>query len=165
MNFKWKNGLLFVPLKLVYNGELFIIKNCILDTGSASTAIDIDLVPFDYNKPTALDKIYGIGGGQEVASQKVDKLIVDGFEFSDLEIEYRKCDSRTVAERNTRIHGNGGFSGFRADGMRTDGGDHGRSAEVLRRVSVLPGSGETNLQFHHDSVLRQALLAASKISG
>ena len=40
MKFKWKNGLIWVTLNVVYEGQPFEVSECILDTGSASTAID-----------------------------------------------------------------------------------------------------------------------------
>lgn len=73
MNFIWKQGLIWVPVELLYDGKRVRIENCIIDTGSASTAIDIDLVEFNFDRKTSIKRLTGIGGGtQEVLSQNVD---------------------------------------------------------------------------------------------
>ena len=89
MKFKWSNGLIWVSLDIVYEGHHFEISDCILDTGSASTAIDIDKVEFNFKKPTKLKRLVGVGGGtQEVLSQVVDEVIVDGQTISNMPIEF-----------------------------------------------------------------------------
>ncbi len=53
MNFNFRNGLIWVSIDIEYEGEDIKTDNCILDTGSAITAIvDIDLVEFNYKKPS-----------------------------------------------------------------------------------------------------------------
>ena len=89
MTFEWKYGLIWVPFKLKYEGSMITIDNCILDTGSASTAVDIELVNFNYKKPATIKRLFGIGGGtQEVVAQKVDKAIIGQIELEDIEIEF-----------------------------------------------------------------------------
>ena len=52
------------------------MDNWILDTGSATTPVDIELVDFNYRKPAMIKRLFGIGGGtQEVIAQKVDKIL------------------------------------------------------------------------------------------
>ncbi len=63
MRFEWKDGLIWITLILEYEGSIYMIDNCILDTGSATTAIDIDLVDFNFRKPAVITQLYGIGGG------------------------------------------------------------------------------------------------------
>ncbi len=48
MNFIFRNGLIWVAIGLEYEGIEIKIDNCILDTGSATTAIDIEMVDFNY---------------------------------------------------------------------------------------------------------------------
>lgn len=89
MIFEWKHGLIWINFKLKYEGIMVDIDNCILDTGSATTAIDIELVNFDYHKPTTIKRLFGIGGGsQEVVAQKVDKVVIDKVELEEIEIEF-----------------------------------------------------------------------------
>ncbi|MFH1561803.1 MAG: hypothetical protein ABIF11_00075 [Nitrospirota bacterium] len=89
MNFELKHGLIWITFELIYEGNSVIIDKCILDTGSAATAIDIDLVDFNYRKPATVKRLFGIGGGtQEVISQNVGKVIIGGRELNDIEIEF-----------------------------------------------------------------------------
>ncbi len=80
MNFELKHGLIWITFELIYEGNSVVIDNCIVDTGSAATAIDIDLVNFNYGKSAIVKRLFGIGGGtQEVVSQhrhpKMEALI------------------------------------------------------------------------------------------
>ncbi len=89
MKFEWKQGLIWINVTIIYGGKNIIIPNCIIDTGSSSTMIDIDLVEFDYHKPALIKRLFGIGTGkQEVLCQQVDKLIIDQFELDAVEIEF-----------------------------------------------------------------------------
>ena len=89
MRFEWIEGLIWVSFELVYEGKVAKIDHCILDTGSATTAIDIDLVEFNYRKPATIKRLWGIGGGtQEVVGQVVDKIIIDQKELKQIEIEF-----------------------------------------------------------------------------
>lgn len=83
MMFKWKQGLIWISFEIEYEGKAIKIDDCILDTGSATSAIDIDLVEFNYKKPTEIKRLYGIGGGtQEVVSQEIDAINIDGHNLS-----------------------------------------------------------------------------------
>jgi len=88
MNFYWKKGLIWVDVELEYNGNKYQIENCIVDTGSASTAIDIDFIEFYYNRITQIKKLSGIGGIEEVMSQKVESLILGDIKINNLQIEF-----------------------------------------------------------------------------
>ena len=54
MKFAFRQGLIWIPIEIIYEGQAVKIQDCILDTGSATTAIDIDLVAFDYRKPAIM---------------------------------------------------------------------------------------------------------------
>jgi hypothetical protein len=43
MQFIEHDGLIFIPIILGYNSKNYQVTDCILDTGSAGTIIDIDL--------------------------------------------------------------------------------------------------------------------------
>lgn len=89
MNFSYKNGLIWISIIIEYNKMELTINNCIMDTGSATTAVDIDLIDFNYKKPSVLKRLKGIGGGtQEVIGQEVDKIIIDGFMIPGVEVEF-----------------------------------------------------------------------------
>ena len=94
MNFKYKDGLLWIPIEIVYEGIQVKIDDCIIDTGSATTAFDIDIVNFNYNKNALIRRLSGIGGGsQEVLSQQVDKVIIDNNTLTDINIEFGDISS------------------------------------------------------------------------
>ncbi|MBU0700063.1 protease [bacterium] len=65
MNFELNHGLIWITFELIYEGNSVVIDKCILDTGSAATAIDIDLVNFNYYKSATIKRLFGIGGGKE----------------------------------------------------------------------------------------------------
>ena len=89
MNFNFRNGLIWISIDIEYEGENINIDNCILDTGSATTAIDIDLVEFNYKKPSFVKRLVGIGGGtQEVINQEVNKITIDEISLGKVEIEF-----------------------------------------------------------------------------
>jgi hypothetical protein len=89
MKFEFYRGLIWIPISIEYQGKAVRIENCIVDTGSATTAIDIDLIDFDYRKPSVIKRLCGIGGGsQEVICQKISKFLMDKEELNDVEIEF-----------------------------------------------------------------------------
>jgi len=81
--------LIWISINIEYEGKHTRINNCILDTGSATTAIDIDLVDFNFQKFAVIKRLHGIGDGiQEVVSQKVEKFKIEQIELEDIEIEF-----------------------------------------------------------------------------
>ncbi|MCP4687798.1 MAG: hypothetical protein GY859_07090, partial [Desulfobacterales bacterium] len=82
MRFDFKRGLIRVTFELIYEGARAAIDNCIIDTGSATTAVEIDLININFRKPAEITRLYGIGGGiQEVIAQKTDAVIIDKHEL------------------------------------------------------------------------------------
>lgn len=95
MKFSFRQGLIWIPIELVYEGQVVNIENCIIDTGSATTAIDIDGVAFNFRKPATIRRICGLGGGmQEVVSQTIDQIKIDAECFSNVEIEFGDISSQ-----------------------------------------------------------------------
>lgn len=89
MKFHWKNGLILIAIEIIYKEKHIIIDNCVVDTGSVSTAIDIELVEFDYQQPTAIHRLIGVGGGtQEVLSQMINEIRIDQHVIQDVKIEF-----------------------------------------------------------------------------
>lgn len=89
MKFDWKEGLIWVNIDVVYDGTSYQIERCLVDTGSATTAIDIDAVAFDFQKPAVITRLCGIGGGtQEVVEQTIDGLTIDTHRISNVAIEF-----------------------------------------------------------------------------
>jgi hypothetical protein len=94
MNFEFKEGLIWIKVALNYTGMWFEIDNCILDTGSASTAIDIDQIHLDYQKPTRIKRLFGIGGTQEVIAQNIAGIKVDNKIIEHFDIEFGQFESK-----------------------------------------------------------------------
>ncbi|HEX2957210.1 MAG TPA: hypothetical protein VHO70_10270 [Chitinispirillaceae bacterium] len=95
MKFSYKQGLIWTTVDLFYNGKWIPIENCILDTGSASTAIDIDLIDLNYSKQTKIKRLFGIGTGtQEVISQIVESIKIDSNIIENIEIEFGNFSSK-----------------------------------------------------------------------
>lgn len=96
MKFRWEQGLIWISINLCYEGRDYLIDDCIVDTGAASSAIDIEHIPFNYTKPAVVRQLFGIGGGkQEVVVQAVDAITIDdnkleevNIEFGDLNVDY-----------------------------------------------------------------------------
>ena len=84
MKFEFRQGLLWIPVEIVYEGNIIIVENCILDTGSATTAIDIDLVPFNYQKLAFIRRLRGLGGGTQEVVCQTKKLHSIEVEFGDI---------------------------------------------------------------------------------
>ncbi len=88
MIFNWENGLIWISIGIIYEGKVHKIDNCIVDTGSATTAIDIDIIDLNYEKTTTIKRLRGIGGVQEVIAQQVESLTFENVEIKDIEIEF-----------------------------------------------------------------------------
>jgi len=95
MNFEFRNGLIWLPVEIQYDGLIVRIDNCILDTGSATTAIDIDYIPFNYRKPAKIRRLFGVGDGtQEVVCQRIDFIRLGNDSIQNAEIEFGYFKSR-----------------------------------------------------------------------
>jgi len=89
VKFRFAHGLIFISIDLVYEGKTTRIDNCLVDTGSATTAVDIDMVDLDYRKPSEIKRLIGIGGGsQEVIAQSVDGIQIGNQTLKDIKLEF-----------------------------------------------------------------------------
>ncbi len=94
MKFEFYKGLIWISVGIEYEGKPVKIDKCILDTGSATTAIDKDFVDFNYDKTAFIRRLCGLGGGtQEVICQKTDRFLIDKAEVKDIEIEFGDIQS------------------------------------------------------------------------
>ena len=62
MNFDYKNSLIWISLLIEYDVKEIQIDDCLLDTGSATTAIDIDFIDFNYKKPSVVKRLKELVG-------------------------------------------------------------------------------------------------------
>ena len=84
MRFIERDGLIFLPITLGYGGQVFQISDCILDTGSGGTVMDVDLIPFNAKLPGVLRRLYGIGGHPDVVAQEVDFIQIANCRIEDV---------------------------------------------------------------------------------
>ena len=95
MKFKFQNGLIWISVTIIYERNPIQIDNCVVDTGSATTAIDIDQIEINYLKPSKLKRLFGIGGGtQEVICQNVDALKIGEIVIPEVELEFGDLQGR-----------------------------------------------------------------------
>ena len=63
MKFTFHQGLIWISIEIHYEGKRIPIDHYIVDTGSATTAFDIDLVPFNYQQSAFIRQLCGLGEG------------------------------------------------------------------------------------------------------
>lgn len=88
MRFIEHNGLIFIPITLGYNSNIYHITDCILDTGSAGTIIDIELISFNPKIPGILKRLHGIGGHHDVVAQPVDFIKIENYQLESILVEF-----------------------------------------------------------------------------
>ena len=95
MRLELREFLLFVPVTLVYRGSSLEIDDLLVDTGSASTLLSIDVVASLGIYPEATDnirRIRGVGGVDYVFSKPIDAILIGGRAASSLEVEFGGLD-------------------------------------------------------------------------
>ena len=88
MQFIEHDGLIFIPITLGYNSKSYQVTDCILNTGSAGTVIDVDLIPFNPKIPGILKRLHGLYGHQDVVAQQVDFIKIENFEKENILVEF-----------------------------------------------------------------------------
>ena len=89
MRLALRNGLLYVPVKLFYHSSVIPLA-ALIDTGSAGTAVDINLIKVDFTRETVFRDLVGVGGRQRVIVQRVEGVEIGEHRVSDLPLEL--CD-------------------------------------------------------------------------
>lgn len=90
MNINIKDGLPFIEVELIHEGNIKKLENALLDTGSASTiisteiAIDLGLGPSPEDQ---LLRIQGVGGSEYVYEKNIDKVKLEATVVSNLKID------------------------------------------------------------------------------
>ncbi|WP_434748819.1 retropepsin-like aspartic protease [Paenibacillus amylolyticus] len=88
-------GLPFISVQLVYRGKKFTLEKVLLDTGSASTllnadvVVDIGMIPEEND---VVNTIRGVGGIEYVYTKSLDSIAVDGTVLKNFEIEIGNMD-------------------------------------------------------------------------
>lgn len=95
MKLRLQGGLLYVPVHLGFRGRDLVLKDVILDTGSAGSVVSADAVLPMGLLPEAHDRlrrIRGVGGVEFVFTKRLDRLTVGELEAKDFEVEVGALD-------------------------------------------------------------------------
>ncbi|MGE6576840.1 retropepsin-like aspartic protease [Paenibacillus xylanexedens] len=88
-------GLPFISIKLEFRGEVLQLEKVLLDTGSASTLLNADVVREVGMVPEENDLveiIRGVGGIEYVYTKSLDSITVDGTTINDFQVEIGNMD-------------------------------------------------------------------------
>ncbi len=90
MKLTLREGLLFVPLTVAYQGHSLCISDIVVDTGSASTLLSADYLASIGVVPEPYDVLYtvrGVGGTEVVFSRSLDQVQVGRCTLRDFAVE------------------------------------------------------------------------------
>lgn len=95
MKIRLERGLAYVEVVLTFRGRSLLLRDTILDTGSASTIfsadrlLEIGVVP---DPADALHRLRGVGGTEYAFTKRLDFLTVDETKVAAFEIEVGAMD-------------------------------------------------------------------------
>ncbi|KHL95886.1 hypothetical protein QW71_09770 [Paenibacillus sp. IHB B 3415] len=95
MNITEIYGLPFVSMTVVFRGRELKLEKVLLDTGSASTLLNADIVQEIGMVPEGndvVDLIRGVGGVEYVYTKYLDSIIVDKAILNDFQVEIGNMD-------------------------------------------------------------------------
>ena len=90
MRIRVQGSLSFVSAALTYRGQILVLDQVLLDTGSTGTVFPSDImsaVAIQWELYDRLRLISGIGGDETVFVRTVESLAVDDLQVSDFEIQ------------------------------------------------------------------------------
>jgi hypothetical protein len=90
-----KSGLPFVTISIRYAGHELVVKDVLVDTGSASTIFAVDKLAKIAIAPEPDDKLYvirGVGGSEVVFSRVIEELRIGEHWIEQFEIEVGGMD-------------------------------------------------------------------------
>ncbi len=98
MELLYRNGLLFLSLKIVYKGKEKVIENIVVDTGASETIISPDVVE-DIKINAELDdnigSYYGVGGSiHNFFTKKIDEIIIDKVLLKQVKVDFGVVDPK-----------------------------------------------------------------------
>ena len=89
------NGLIFTNAILTHGSNIMLLRNALIDTGSSSTVISIEIAHKLDLKPEAddlINSVQGVGGSESVYEKKIDSIKLDVSEASDFHIQVGAMD-------------------------------------------------------------------------
>ena len=88
MRFELVGGLIILPIVFEYSTKVKVQADALVDTGSAGTALDINLLKLDPARSSRIVELAGIGGNQDVVIQRVDNIQFSSKTVSGFEVEF-----------------------------------------------------------------------------
>lgn len=95
MKIRLQAGLPFVSVRLFYQTQSLLLKDVLLDTGSAGTVFSVDQlasIGVQYEPDDEVHRIRGIGGSEFVFTKRVERLEVDNLSLSNFSVEVGALD-------------------------------------------------------------------------
>ena len=87
MKFEYRDGLLYLPISVFYDRSTELIG--IVDTGSASTAVEVEEFNVDLlSRGGRMVTRVGVGGFQESFAQTVSQVSIGEFSVENFEIDF-----------------------------------------------------------------------------
>lgn len=83
-------GLLLTDMEVIYKGKSLLLKRVLVDTGSGSTIIKIDLaesIGIVAEEDDMIYRISGVGGAEFVFSKTIDSIIIGEKEVGQFTVE------------------------------------------------------------------------------
>jgi predicted aspartyl protease len=91
MKIKYRDGLLFTSLEIVYRGKSTRIDNIVVDTGASQSLISQDCVEEIGVRVSGDDEVvtsYGIGGKEHAFIKKVDRVTIDNYSLENFPLDF-----------------------------------------------------------------------------
>ncbi|HLC16226.1 MAG TPA: retropepsin-like aspartic protease [Thermodesulfovibrionia bacterium] len=95
MNIQINDGLPFTEVTLIHRGKTLTLDRVLIDTGSAGTIFDVDVLAKIDLLPEPEDSIHtitGVGGSEFVVEKKVEQIKIMSLEIADFTIEIGTMD-------------------------------------------------------------------------
>jgi predicted aspartyl protease len=95
LNFRLSGGLPFIDLTITLGNKTLLVKNVLIDTGSAGTcfnADDVAEIGIKLTPECKLKNLTGIGGTEWVFETKVNKINIENIAINDFKIEVGELD-------------------------------------------------------------------------
>ena len=90
MKVRLQDGLLFVTVLVVYQGQTAELTEVLLDTGSAGTVLAVDRlldIGVRLEPQDTIRRVYGVGGSEFVFTKQVDRLLAGDLAVRDFEVQ------------------------------------------------------------------------------
>lgn len=106
MQLTLRDGLILVPVTIVYQGREIQIPDLVVDTGSATTLLSADVVAQIGITPEFHDVLHvvrGVGGAEVVFGRRVDRLQVGTRAVEQFEIEVGGLEDTPVQKVGAQL--------------------------------------------------------------